>query len=61
MNPDSLTDEVDIPGRKGSLQVEMLAGARRNGLLAYVLAPELKDVLAEVAAGNPVVVLQNLG
>ena len=39
----------------------MLAGARRNGLLAYVLAPELKDVLAEVAAGNPVVVLQNLG
>ena len=61
VNPDSLTDEVYIPGRKGSLQVEMLAGARRHGLLAYVLAPELKDVLAEVAAGNPVVVLQNLG
>ncbi len=59
--PDSLSDEVYIPGRKGSLQVEMLAGARRHGLLAYVLAPELKDVLAEVAAGNPVVVLQNLG
>ena len=61
VTPDALTDQVYIPGRKGSLQVEMLAGARRHGLLAYELAPELKDVLAEVAAGNPVIVLQNLG
>jgi tetratricopeptide (TPR) repeat protein len=59
--PDALTDEVYIPARKGSLQVEMLASARRHGLLAYELAPELKDVLAEVAAGNAVIVLQNLG
>ncbi len=59
--PDALTDEVYIPARQGSLQVEMLAGARRHGLLAYALAPELKDVLAEVAAGNAVIVLQNLG
>lgn len=61
VTPEALTDEVYIPGRKGSLQVEMLAAARRHGLLAYELAPELKDVLAEVAAGNPVIVLQNLG
>jgi tetratricopeptide (TPR) repeat protein len=61
VSPDALTDEVYIPARKGSLQVEMLAGARRHGLLAYELAPELKDVLAEVAAGNAVIVLQNLG
>ena len=61
VTPDALTDDVYIPGRKGSLQVEMLAAARRHGLLAYELAPELKDVLAEVAAGNPVIVLQNLG
>ncbi len=59
--PDALTDEVYIPGRKGSLQLELLAGARRHGLLSYQLAPELKDVLAEVAAGNAVIVLQNLG
>ena len=59
--PDALTEEVYIPARKGSLQVEMLASARRHGLLAYELAPELKDVLAEVAAGNAVIVLQNLG
>ena len=61
VTPDALTEEVYIPARKGSLQVEMLAGARRHGLLAYELAPELKDVLAEVAAGNAVIVLQNLG
>ncbi len=59
--PDALTGEVYIPARQGSLQVEMLAGARRHGLLAYALAPELKDVLTEVAAGNAVIVLQNLG
>ena len=61
VTPAALTDQVYVPGRKGSLQVEMLAGARRHGLLAYELAPELEDVLAEVAAGNAVIVLQNLG
>jgi tetratricopeptide (TPR) repeat protein len=61
VTPDALTEQVYLPQRKGSLQVEMLASARRHGLLAYELAPELKDVLAEVAAGNAVIVLQNLG
>lgn len=61
VTPEELTDQVYLPERKGSLQVEMLASARRHGLMAYELAPELKDVLAEVAAGNPVVVLQNQG
>ncbi|MGP1678192.1 MAG: PA2778 family cysteine peptidase [Burkholderiales bacterium] len=61
VSPAALAEEVYIPAREGSLQVEMLAGARRHGLLAYVLAPELKDVLAEVAAGNAVIVLQNQG
>jgi tetratricopeptide (TPR) repeat protein len=42
------------------MQVEMLAAARRNGALAYELAPQLSDVLREIAAGNPVLVLQNL-
>jgi len=59
--PDSLVEQVYLPQRKGSLQVEMLAGARRHGLLAYELAPELRDVLTEVAAGNAVIVLQNQG
>lgn len=61
ITPEALTEQVYLPGRKGSLQVEMLAAARRNGMLAYELAPALVDVLTEVAAGNPVVVLENFG
>lgn len=60
VTPQDLTAQVYLPGREGSLQVEMLAATRRNGLLAYELAPKLDDLLAEVAAGSPVVVLQNL-
>ena len=58
--PDALVDQVYIPQRKGSLQVEMVAAARSSGLLVYPLQPRLEDLLAEVAAGNPVLVLQNL-
>lgn len=58
--PHQLESQVYLPSRKGSLQVEMLAATRRNGLLAYELKPELAAVLAEVAAGSPVLVLQNL-
>ncbi len=61
VTPQDLTPQVYLPGREGSLQVEMLAATRRNGLLAYELAPKLDDLLGEVAAGSPVVVLQNLG
>ncbi|MDO8811750.1 MAG: PA2778 family cysteine peptidase [Gallionella sp.] len=60
VTPQDVGSQVYLPGREGSLPVEMLAAARRNGLLAYELAPKLDDLLAEVAAGSPVVVLQNL-
>jgi tetratricopeptide (TPR) repeat protein len=59
--PDSLVDQVYLPGRKGSLQVEMLAATRRHGLIAYELEPKLVDLLREVAAGTPVVALENYG
>lgn len=58
--PQDLTPQVYLPGREGSLQVELLAATRRNGMFAYELAPKLDDVLTEVAGGSPVVVLQNL-
>jgi tetratricopeptide (TPR) repeat protein len=58
--PEQLVPQVYLPGREGSLQVEMLAATRRQGLLAYTLSPQLNDVLAEIAHGRPVVVLQNL-
>jgi tetratricopeptide (TPR) repeat protein len=60
VTPETLKPELYLPGRHGSLQVEMLAAARRQGAVAYQLAPELSDVLRELAAGSPVVVLQNL-
>lgn len=58
--PDQLAPQIYLPGKEGSLQIEMLAATRRNGLLAYVLQPQLHDLLTEIAAGRPVVVLQNL-
>jgi hypothetical protein len=57
---EELVPQVYLPARQGSLQVEMLAAARRNGLVSYVLAPRFEDLLRELAAGNPVIVLQNL-
>jgi hypothetical protein len=59
--PEALVPQVYLPARKGSLQVEMLAAARRQGLVAYQLAPSFVDLMRELAAGTPVIVLQNLG
>lgn len=58
--PEALVPQVYLPARKGSLQVELPVAVRRAGLLAYTLAPKLQAVLQEVAAGNPVIVFQNL-
>jgi len=59
--PEELVHEVYLPERKGSLQVEMLAAARRHGLVSYQLAPSYGDLIREIAAGTPVILLQNLG
>ncbi|MFQ5581807.1 MAG: PA2778 family cysteine peptidase [Mariprofundaceae bacterium] len=61
VTPDLLVPEVFIPAKKGSLQVEMMVTARRHGTVAYVLEPELTDILTEISAGHPVIVFQNLG
>jgi len=60
VTPEALVDQVYLPARKGSLQVEMLAATRKQGLLAYTLKPALQDLLQEVAAGHPVLVFQNV-
>lgn len=60
-DPDRLADAVFLPSRGGSLQLEMLGGARRQGAVATRLPGELEALLREVAAGHAVVVLQNLG
>ena len=60
ITPDALVSQVYVPEREGSLQPEMLAAGRRNGALTMTIAPRMEALLSEIAAGNPVVVLQNL-
>jgi tetratricopeptide (TPR) repeat protein len=60
ISPEDLTAEVFTPELKGSLQSAMVSAVRRNGRIAYVFTG-LSDLFAEVAAGHPVIVLQNLG
>ncbi len=59
-NPDQLTPVVYTPSIKGSLQPAMIAAARRQARLAYLISSP-RELLQEVAAGHPVIVLQNLG
>jgi tetratricopeptide (TPR) repeat protein len=59
-HPDALAREVYTPGLGGSLQLELVAAARARGLLPYVVAPEPDALFAELLAGRPVLVLQNL-
>ncbi|MEJ5991114.1 PA2778 family cysteine peptidase [Ramlibacter sp. PS3R-8] len=61
VTPAALVPEVWLPARKGSLQLEMLATPRRHGLVSYRLEPKYADMLREIAAGNPVLVLQDVG
>lgn len=59
--PDDLVGAVYVPQLKGSLQAEMIAATRPYDRLAYRIAPDLDTLLATLAEGYPVLVLQNLG
>lgn len=59
-SPDALVPEVYLPGREGSLQIELLAAGRRHGALTARIEPRMDALLAELDAGHPVLVLQNL-
>ena len=60
MNPGSVASKVFTPSKRGALQPAMISAARRYGRIAYPISgPE--EMLTEVAAGHPVIVLQNLG
>jgi len=58
--PEALKDRVYIPERKGTLQIELVSAGRERDLLVYPVAGKLESVMAEVDAGNPVLVMQNL-
>lgn len=61
VTPDALADEVYLPGLKGSLQIELVAAARRHGRIPFLIPPDCESLLDELEAGNPVLVLQNKG
>jgi predicted Zn-dependent protease len=60
VSPQELVPEVFTPSRQGSLQLALVSTARRHNRLAYPIKG-LDALLKELAAGHPVVVLQNLG
>lgn len=60
-SPDELVAEVYLPGRKGSLQVELGSAARMRDRVVYPVSQDLPSLLRQVAAGTPVLVMQNLG
>lgn len=59
--PEALVGQVFLPARQGSLQIEMLAAVPRHGLVGTRIPPRMDALLSELSAGNPVLVMQNLG
>lgn len=61
VTPDELVPKIYLPGRRGSTQTEIVAATRTYERIPYVLSRDIRALLQEVAAGTPVLVLQNLG
>ena len=60
ITPEELKSQVFTPALKGSLQMDMVGATRRHGKIAYeITGPEA--IFPEIAAGHPVIILQNLG
>lgn len=60
VTPQSLSPQVFLPERQGSLQVELVAAARRAGRIPYILDSTPNALVAELEAGRPVLLLQNM-
>jgi tetratricopeptide (TPR) repeat protein len=50
-----------VPELRGSLQIEIVSASRQFDLLPVQLDGRLESLLREIAGGNPIFVLQNLG
>ncbi len=61
VHPDQLVAGLYLPERRGTLQVELLAAARRRGYLAVRVDETATAIVRQLEAGRPVLVLQNLG
>ena len=60
ITPEALQSQVYTPSKKGSLQMAMVGATRRHGRIAYTIG-KFNSIWPELAAGHPVIVLQNLG
>ncbi len=59
--PDDIARQIYVPDLKGALQAEVVAATRQYDLLPVKLDGRLESLLRELADGNPVFILQNLG
>lgn len=59
ISTEALSPQVYLPGREGSLAIELIAAARRHERVAWRIPPHLSAALAQIAAGQPVLFLQN--
>lgn len=59
VSAEALGEQVYTPGKKGSLQSDMITTSRRQGMLAMQISG-LPALLRELEAGHPVIVLENL-
>lgn len=60
-DPEQLAQQVFVPDKQGSLQIEMVALTRQLGFIPYAGKASLLQVLNWVSEDIPVIVLQNLG
>lgn len=60
VTPEELQPSLYIPGRKGTLQAELLAQSRQHDRVPYRIEGDFDTIINELQAGNPVLVFQNL-
>jgi tetratricopeptide (TPR) repeat protein len=60
VDQEALAPQVFTPDAEGAFRADVLAAARRRGYLAVEMRG-MAQLLGELAAGHPVLVLQNLG
>lgn len=57
---DEIAQLIYIPEKKGSLQIEMQAAARKLDFVAFTMNMDFASLRAEINAERPVIILQNL-
>ncbi len=60
-DPQVLASAIYLPGRRGSLQLELISASRRYNRIPYTIDGEVSAIISELRARRPVLVLQNLG